>query len=1612
MNYEFFPDNPARIRKIGRKNMEETVSSVFDVVGKMIEIQDKFGKVTCEYDQVNRPVHIRRSNAPGISYSYNTSDQLTGLSTDNGYRIEYVYDFLGRIAAMKTPAGEITYRYYTGDGIIERVLPNGIRTQYKYLPDGKLDFIAHAEKSGNILTKYTYRYNPDGLLSEIEEWTSKGVKKVAYRYDHVQRLSLFIDAEGIKTTYNYDDFGNRTETTVNGNTAERYTYDGLGRLTSYNDISAEHDNSGNLLTDENGATVYKYNDNNQLTATGNSTFEYAGDGSLFCRITNNQKTTYFTNPLGDIWQPIVADNDEKDSTFYIWEGNTPIASVEKGKTNFFLTDHLGSVRGIADANGMIIQKLDYSPFGIPQQDIASNSLMPGFSGLFYDPEAKLYVTRARAYNPNTGRFMQIDPLHQTPSGTQKDLSLFTYCGGDPVNNLDNKGLSTQSNELDFKSIQMRREAEIKKIEILQGAKVSDELLKQLHMDFNPVEKWVETVLLSSYLAYADASILFSNSLNAFTAFSSVVYTTGKAMQIMNPPPYIRNKTSTGWDGTYNATTNNSRISASEKLITGSKNDWREKGEIIQNRQTVLSDQSGKQSINEEYNTPATNCFERFLMHTFPLGSYFDPETTTIKTYKSTSIKYYELTRNGETEIITETPKNNAELFGSPVTSSNIGGIYLGGAGKAFEGLGELTGIAVDENNGKLVLLAEDKGTIDLPPLRMDDVVTVFRSVYQHGEAPFVSIDPDSVNPKGPIMHTRHGAATDSTYVGWILFEADRVMKAYSLGEDNMTKQPVKTKVAGYDSVLETMFSEDTQGPNWERFWIVPSSVSRNNSSDQSLTLLDVPLMVKTQKMALQKGKLVTAPNGKSSKGAEAFSKWFTDHYDQIADESFSMPPAESGMTKPVPVFKELQRIALITAIAEQLRDRGVTLPFWMRTYEVKPFPTPEITSSHTVTRQKGAVIHTVFGGVNLSPATDKIFTRSASPDANTITPKIAETFRKQSLFVPVKMTIDNKKFEAAVLPGNDTKDLVPCILNETDLSVRVTNDFYLVLTRKYNSFITPLDHLFGETWSLDLPFLEEQKIPEKISGDAVSYRVAWNLISPMNNYTERPENIYRGDHKLIGFKTKLVCLPNGKNLHFNEKGFLVAFEKKPKMILYNRDKRNRVIRIVGFLGQKAVADIRLQYDKNRVIAANGSDGGSVKYEYSGDDELKQVTHSKKAGFGLITATNDVVDYDYQDGFVTGIKYNGKAERQFHYNDKGQLTGESSPGYADFEYKVIPGQFDSKVITYVKQEAEKEKKSFLSKFELKKKEERSSVEMEGKDMVQYDQSFRPILKTSDDGTVIRWDYSDKVADRMEVSVLGVEKYRMQQSKDRRNCSCFFPDSINYNENYNEAGQLVSLTRNGQVILQQKWNSIGELDERACENSVVSYEYDNDGALKRTLITPPGEGNSYKEWVEYAYDETGNKTGLSDCRGLKINYQYDENGFLSSIHSNQGSIEINRDHNRINSVKTSWGGKVNYLYDKEGNIREINNSALGNGSYLRFTGGKISEVAGNNGSKYIIKYGPDSKNNQIKEIKTPVNKLEYGYTDEGYLENVRCNGVYEVAYSYDGSGRIRQIRINAR
>lgn len=418
---QYTNDKDGRLKMVTKTYSDGTkVSYDYNPFGRRIGMTDALGNVRYEYDGFNRLIAVRRQDSPAITYTYDTLDRLQSISVDKEFTLTYSYDFLGRLAKMDTPAGVISYEYQNGQGQVIRTLPNGIRTVWEYHPNGHLAAITHVRADDHILAQFNYDYQPDGLIKQITELSLQGKRVIDYQYDTAQRLTAVTDSQGSKTEYRYDEVGNRTALTAAGAPTVFSTHDWAGRLVSQDGQPCNYDLAGNLVSclGRLGNARFEYNGANLLktvvTEKESIQYQYSGDDRLITRMNGKEKTLFIVDSLTDNWRPLMAIHSNGERTVYLWEGDMPLATITNGDAQFFLHDHLGSIRYVTDRKGQPIFKSDYSPFGEPRQSVDGKLLQPGFTGLFLDSDAQLYLTRARAYDPALGLFLQPDPEKTYP----------------------------------------------------------------------------------------------------------------------------------------------------------------------------------------------------------------------------------------------------------------------------------------------------------------------------------------------------------------------------------------------------------------------------------------------------------------------------------------------------------------------------------------------------------------------------------------------------------------------------------------------------------------------------------------------------------------------------------------------------------------------------------------------------------------------------------------------------------------------------------------------------------------------------------------------------------------------------------------------------------------------------------------------------------------------------------------------------------------------------------------------------------------------------------------------------------------------------------------------
>jgi RHS repeat-associated protein len=255
-----------------------------------------------------------------------------------------------------------------------------------------------------------------------------GTRVISYTYDPLGRLSQAAQSDGACYQYKYDQVGNRTALTTTAGVTT-YGYDAANRLTSVGGQTYTWDNAGRLTN--NGRFTYTYNTAGLLRMTqaqgitATQVYTYNGDGLLMAR--NTAKYVY--DQAADLPQ-MLSDG----RVLYV-----PGVGQWDGKAwTYELPDGLGSVRQLADAQGYLVQRYEYGPFGemLVSEGQRTNSLR--YTGEQWDSDVGLLYLRARWYDPATGRFTTRDPFPGLAALPQTQHP-YVYGLNNPINLTDHSG---------------------------------------------------------------------------------------------------------------------------------------------------------------------------------------------------------------------------------------------------------------------------------------------------------------------------------------------------------------------------------------------------------------------------------------------------------------------------------------------------------------------------------------------------------------------------------------------------------------------------------------------------------------------------------------------------------------------------------------------------------------------------------------------------------------------------------------------------------------------------------------------------------------------------------------------------------------------------------------------------------------------------------------------------------------------------------------------------------------------------------------------------------------------------------------------------------------------
>jgi len=350
--------------------------------------------------------------------------------------------------------GTTTFTYDAVGNCTQETFPNTAYTAYTYNDRNWLTSLENHKADQSLVSSYAYGHDNVGNRTSMTEANGD---VTSYTYDNVYRLADETKRDSgddvlYRYQYTYDGVGNRL--TENNAGVINYTYDSNNKLTQLvgpgGTTTFGYDSNGNttsMVQPGPVTTTYGYNYENRLVSVANpsytAAYTYAGDG-LRLRVQESNNA----NP--DRWMQYdgvrpVLEGTLSGDTFttvnkYVWEGDSyydPLMySLIGGSWRYHMYDGLGSTRQLMlHTDQSITDTYQYEAFGnlLSSTGTTPNPYRYVGSLGYYATGSSLMHLGARYYMPETGVFLQRDPLPVAPP--------YSYGYANPLGWADPQGLS-------------------------------------------------------------------------------------------------------------------------------------------------------------------------------------------------------------------------------------------------------------------------------------------------------------------------------------------------------------------------------------------------------------------------------------------------------------------------------------------------------------------------------------------------------------------------------------------------------------------------------------------------------------------------------------------------------------------------------------------------------------------------------------------------------------------------------------------------------------------------------------------------------------------------------------------------------------------------------------------------------------------------------------------------------------------------------------------------------------------------------------------------------------------------------------------------------------------
>ncbi|MGK5533803.1 DUF6531 domain-containing protein [Streptomyces sp. URMC 129] len=473
---------------VSRTNAEgQTVRYTRDVLGRPV-LKDVDGKLTTlEWDPLGRlltatgpeaELVVRRDasgrttsetvNGRTTAYEYDLLGRPVGRTTPSGHTSRWAYDEAGRLASLLTGGHTVAFEHDAAGRETRRAFSTGIGLAQGWDAAGRLTSRTLTDGAGHALRRDEFAYRADDFLTAAGD-TRLDLDASGRVLGRTVAGTGGAAAGGWRETYAYDAQGNQ----IAADWPRAGRTGGAGGAGEAGDAIGERAYAGTLVTRA-GRVRYAYDAAGRMVLRQKTrlskkpeTWRYEWDAE--------DRLTALTTPDGTRWrylydpfgrrvakQRLAADGSVAEETTFTWSGTTlveqsgsgrtltwdydghvPLAQAEQSEIDrrFYaiVTDVVGTPTHLVDEQGGTAWESRttlYGVIGAPPGDGPGTPLR--FPGQYHDAESGLHYNYQRYYDPETARYVTLDPLGLLPGPNARGYVT------NPLHDIDPLGLAAHT----------------------------------------------------------------------------------------------------------------------------------------------------------------------------------------------------------------------------------------------------------------------------------------------------------------------------------------------------------------------------------------------------------------------------------------------------------------------------------------------------------------------------------------------------------------------------------------------------------------------------------------------------------------------------------------------------------------------------------------------------------------------------------------------------------------------------------------------------------------------------------------------------------------------------------------------------------------------------------------------------------------------------------------------------------------------------------------------------------------------------------------------------------------------------------------------------------------